>query len=235
MPDFTVTVAGFERHDGASPFTYVTTATDQDAAIAAVLALHKADVGSNDVIVVSAAPGVPAADCGFNWNDLRGGIGRLLAGLAASTHVLVQDLNEDNGGILIVPKCDWERWKAIAKAAHAAGRRDGNWELPDAMAGAINAAKSAAPEITRYINSGPEWCLGDQTDDVVYGPGVLESMSEDPGDDRVWYRQIHPTSWVAYRGNQAIAEDIDEAALRGRLHHLGIEDYQHQPLRIVRI
>lgn len=38
----------------------------------------------------------------------------------------------------------------------------------------------------------------------------------------VWFRQVHPTAWVAYRGNQAIWETTTRAALVRWLKDHGI-------------
>lgn len=49
-----------------------------------------------------------------------------------------------------------------------------------------------------------------------------------------WYRQIHGTSWVAYRGRQAIWEASTEADLLAWLREHGIHA-EHWPLRILRV
>jgi hypothetical protein len=43
-----------------------------------------------------------------------------------------------------------------------------------------------------------------------------------------WYRQIHATSWVAYRGRQAIWETTTERELLRWLQAHGIEATRHQ-------
>jgi hypothetical protein len=69
--DYTVDVSGPEREDGQASFCYVVTALNRDAASKAAIDHHKADTGNDDVVLVSIVKGVPAADCGFSWNDLR--------------------------------------------------------------------------------------------------------------------------------------------------------------------
>lgn len=50
----------------------------------------------------------------------------------------------------------------------------------------------------------------------------------------VWFRQIHPTSWVAYRGNQAIWETTTRADLERWLKDHGITA-AWRPLTLTRI
>lgn len=69
---FTVTVAGLERHDGEAPYTYVVDAVDAAAATRVVVAHMQAELGTTDLVVKACASGVPAADCWYHWNDLRG-------------------------------------------------------------------------------------------------------------------------------------------------------------------
>jgi hypothetical protein len=47
-----------------------------------------------------------------------------------------------------------------------------------------------------------------------------------------WYRQIGPTSWVAYDGRQAIWETTTRAEMARWLREKGITA-EHRPLRIV--
>jgi len=54
-------------------------------------------------------------------------------------------------------------------------------------------------------------------------------------DRKVWYRQIHPTSWVAYRGNQGIWEETSEGCLLTWLRSQGITEAEYHPLRISRV
>jgi len=237
MKAFTVDIAGPERHDGEASYVYVTEANDATHAGEIVTAHFKKEQDTEDVVLVDVKEGVPPPNCGFAWNDLRpkDPSYELYAGLVAGTHILVMNASTDE--LLAITKAEWDRWKAMAKRDHNAGRRDGDWQMGDDLLDAIStAAKNNVVTIPRYISVGTNdtgWVVGDE--DVVHGPGALESMSEDPGDERVWYRQIHPTSWVAYRGpRQAIAEETSEVALRRKLKDMGIEDYQHQPLRIAR-
>lgn len=63
-----------------------------------------------------------------------------------------------------------------------------------------------------------------------------------PDDSRLdhedlWYRRVNPTSYVAYRGNQAIAEATYPADLKKEVEKLGLNfrDFANQPLRIARV
>ncbi len=52
----------------------------------------------------------------------------------------------------------------------------------------------------------------------------------------VWIRQIHLTSWVAYRGDSwAIAEGVSRLDLLAQLKDLGIDNPTWIPLRILRV
>jgi hypothetical protein len=71
--DWTVTIAGSERHDGESPYTYVVSAESQQQAWAKALSTHIRREESVDCFIVpkESHEGVPAEDCGYHWNDLR--------------------------------------------------------------------------------------------------------------------------------------------------------------------
>jgi hypothetical protein len=71
--DWTVTIAGSERHDGEAPYTYVVSAESQQQAWSVALSTHIRREESVDCFIVPAESheGVPAEDCGYGWNDLR--------------------------------------------------------------------------------------------------------------------------------------------------------------------
>jgi hypothetical protein len=71
--DWTVTIAGSERHDGEAPYTYVVSAETQEQAWATALSTHIRREESVDCFIVpgKSHEGVPAEDCGYHWNDLR--------------------------------------------------------------------------------------------------------------------------------------------------------------------
>ncbi|MFC4507048.1 MULTISPECIES: hypothetical protein [Streptomyces] len=71
--DFTVTIAGPERHDGEAPYTYVVRAKSQSDAWATALSTHIRREETIDCFVVErlSFEGAPAEDCGYGWNDLR--------------------------------------------------------------------------------------------------------------------------------------------------------------------
>jgi hypothetical protein len=68
---FTVTVAGPERHQLDKPFVWVLHATDALVAAERAMAHHRSAQETDDVVLVSVVPGVPRANCGYAWNDLR--------------------------------------------------------------------------------------------------------------------------------------------------------------------
>lgn len=68
---YTVTLAGHERYDGEKPWTYVVNAKDSINAVAIAAAYMGKHTGWIDLVVVAIVPGIPAADCGYSWNDLR--------------------------------------------------------------------------------------------------------------------------------------------------------------------
>jgi len=51
----------------------------------------------------------------------------------------------------------------------------------------------------------------------------------------VWYRQVNPTSWIAYQGNAAIWEASTVRQLLDKLREMGIKYARHEPLRVVKI
>ncbi len=68
MPDFTVTIAGPERHEGHAPYAYVVNAKDEQAAIAQATAIHIEEEETKDVLLVSILEGLPIRGA---WNDRR--------------------------------------------------------------------------------------------------------------------------------------------------------------------
>jgi hypothetical protein len=72
--DFTVTVAGPERHDGEKPYTYVVRDHSTDQAWAQALAWHIRTNETTDAHVVPSLShdGPPPCNAGYYWNDLRG-------------------------------------------------------------------------------------------------------------------------------------------------------------------
>lgn len=71
MPTFTVTIAGPERHDGEAPYTYVIEAVDLHAAVIMTQNHHQVEQEVTDTLVLEVFEGVPSANCGYVWNDLR--------------------------------------------------------------------------------------------------------------------------------------------------------------------
>ncbi|MFF7750403.1 hypothetical protein ACFZCP_14270 [Streptomyces sp. NPDC007971] len=71
--DWTVTIAGSERHDGEAPYTYVVSAETKQQAWATALSTHIRREESVDCFIVpeKSHEGVPAENCGYHWNDLR--------------------------------------------------------------------------------------------------------------------------------------------------------------------
>jgi hypothetical protein len=71
--DYTVTVAGPERYDGAGPYTYVVRDHTTEGARCQALAWHLLHEECLDVhVVTSESPiGLPPADPGYAWIDLR--------------------------------------------------------------------------------------------------------------------------------------------------------------------
>lgn len=68
MSDFTVIIAGPERHAGRKPYALVVRAKTPTQAVEKALA-HFGD--DNDTIVISVVEGAPGLDYPFHWNDLR--------------------------------------------------------------------------------------------------------------------------------------------------------------------
>jgi hypothetical protein len=77
MKVFTMTIAGCERFDGEKPYTYVENARDQFEAVGLALRHHclNTEEGLDDIKVMGSMSheGLPADDCGYNWNDERQG------------------------------------------------------------------------------------------------------------------------------------------------------------------
>ncbi|NGO67869.1 DUF6884 domain-containing protein [Streptomyces boncukensis] len=71
--DFTVTVAGPERHDGEKPYTYLVKEYSTALAWAKVLAWFMVEQETPDAHVVASESfeGVPEPGCGYFWTDLR--------------------------------------------------------------------------------------------------------------------------------------------------------------------
>jgi hypothetical protein len=68
---YCVTLAGPERHDGESPYSWVLEGDSARGAVAKAAAAMACGNETSDVELVSVELGVPPADCGFHWNDLR--------------------------------------------------------------------------------------------------------------------------------------------------------------------
>ncbi|MEU8400909.1 hypothetical protein AB0C28_37450 [Nonomuraea sp. NPDC048892] len=72
---FTVTIAGSEREDGEEPYTWVVEASDMTSAISKATAYHARSqeerVCDLELVPRYTFEGVPCADCGYHWNDLR--------------------------------------------------------------------------------------------------------------------------------------------------------------------
>ncbi|MET8863484.1 hypothetical protein ABZW11_11055 [Nonomuraea sp. NPDC004580] len=70
-----MTVAGTERFDGEAPYTWVVEAADMGSAIRKAVAYHTCSVDQRlcdlEVDVPRTFEGLPSADCGYAWNDLR--------------------------------------------------------------------------------------------------------------------------------------------------------------------
>ncbi|MFF4506677.1 hypothetical protein [Streptomyces sp. NPDC001401] len=71
--DFTVTVAGPERYDGEKPYTYVVRDHTTEGAWIQALTWHMRENETLDVHVGASEShaGLPPADAGYHWNDLR--------------------------------------------------------------------------------------------------------------------------------------------------------------------
>ncbi|MFD6934694.1 hypothetical protein ACFWAP_00865 [Streptomyces goshikiensis] len=71
--EFTVTVAGPERHDGEKPYTYVVSATSKQEAWVEALTTHMQEQETIDCFVVEAmsSEGAPPKSAGYHWRDLR--------------------------------------------------------------------------------------------------------------------------------------------------------------------
>jgi hypothetical protein len=69
---WTVTVAGSERHDGEKPWTYCVSASSMDDAKSRVLAHHQQIQEDDDLLIVEdeCFPGAPPADVWYRWNYL---------------------------------------------------------------------------------------------------------------------------------------------------------------------
>lgn len=72
---FTVTVAGLERFDGEAPYTWVLEAPDMASAIRKAVAYHAVSVEERvcdlEIVLRHTFEGLPPANCGYYWNDLR--------------------------------------------------------------------------------------------------------------------------------------------------------------------
>lgn len=71
MQDFTVTVAGSERHDGHKPYTYVVVAENYEDAAKKVTEHHRENNEDTDLVLVECFRGPPPIRSGYAWNDLR--------------------------------------------------------------------------------------------------------------------------------------------------------------------
>ena len=72
MTDYTVTIAGPERHDGQSPYTFVVSAgCEREAVETAMKRMAEACDHSRDFVVRGVEVGVPPPDAGYWWNDCR--------------------------------------------------------------------------------------------------------------------------------------------------------------------
>ncbi|MEU7863470.1 hypothetical protein [Nonomuraea sp. NPDC049141] len=75
MKTYTVTIAGPERFDGEKPHTWVVNAADIYEAAGKALREHceAQEQSIEDIKIIGAESfeGVPAPDCGYNWNDMR--------------------------------------------------------------------------------------------------------------------------------------------------------------------
>ncbi|MFC4463986.1 hypothetical protein ACFPH6_05310 [Streptomyces xiangluensis] len=71
--DFTVTVVGPERYDGEQPYTYVVRDHTTEGAWIQALTWHMRENETLDAYVVASEShaGLPPADAGYHWNDLR--------------------------------------------------------------------------------------------------------------------------------------------------------------------
>ncbi|MEO3863894.1 hypothetical protein [Acrocarpospora sp. B8E8] len=75
---YTVTIAGRERFDGEAPFAWVVDAIDIFDAIGNALRIHctsqEETVEDVKLIGTQSFEGIPAADCGYHWNDERSSV-----------------------------------------------------------------------------------------------------------------------------------------------------------------
>lgn len=70
-PNWTVTIAGPERHDGESPFTWLVRARTKDEAVQKAMQIHRGSQETEDVELVEVRRGVPGRNCGYHYNDMR--------------------------------------------------------------------------------------------------------------------------------------------------------------------
>lgn len=75
LKEWTVTIAGSERHEGHKPYTYVVLADNASKAWKKVrdafVKEQFTDDETPDVVKVEVKPGNPGPDANFHWNDAR--------------------------------------------------------------------------------------------------------------------------------------------------------------------
>jgi hypothetical protein len=99
-------------------------------------------------------------------------------------------------------------------------------------------AEAAQNALMKHRDVGQFHYLGSVPGDVAPRNGgqvSLEYRWTKPSKQQVWYRAIGPTSWVAYRDNQAIDEATTQGELVRRLRDKGITDAAWIPLTITRV
>lgn len=74
MNTYTITISGREREDGEKPYTWVAEGADLQKASDFALAFHawEQEEDPDNLIIEEAFEGLPDANCGYWWNDLRG-------------------------------------------------------------------------------------------------------------------------------------------------------------------
>ncbi|MFI7148200.1 hypothetical protein ACIBO2_25090 [Nonomuraea sp. NPDC050022] len=75
MKTFTVTIAGTERFDGETPYTWVVEASDVMSAMNKALAYHALSQEQRlcdlEIDLLHTFEGLPPENCEYYWNDLR--------------------------------------------------------------------------------------------------------------------------------------------------------------------
>ncbi|WP_043617305.1 hypothetical protein [Nonomuraea candida] len=84
LEPYTVTISGTEREDGEAPYTWVVNAKNPHDATNKALKIHLTEAtcvdlddraemieALADLEIEEVYEGLPPADCGYHWNDMR--------------------------------------------------------------------------------------------------------------------------------------------------------------------